>query len=240
MKALNHKSLVATLALVGALEAVIVSQLSTLGQFFTSVGFHMTPPASGALDIAHDTFLGARVSWIDFSLAPMDYRAVWLWFVGALVAARILFVTRRISPPLRLFGSFVAAMVSASSLYMLFYGHLGYEGEAFSVLYMRTTAIVWLLVPVVVGVLSATVPFSSLERLGLTLLCWLSIFILSAVRYAMFVWVLKTFGSVLMPTLYLLFGPVLDFVYLMSIFSLFLTPLGRRLDSGRAEAWAWL
>jgi hypothetical protein len=240
VRSVDRRGLLATLAIIAALETVIVSQLSWLERLFTSVGFHLTPPVSGPLRIVSDTYLGARVTWIDFSLPPMEYSAVWLWFVGALAAARILFVTQRISPPIRLLGSFFAAMVSASALYMLFFGHLGYESEAFSLLYMRTSAIVWLLVPLVVGALSATVPFSSLERFGLALFCWCSVFLLSAVRYAMFVWVLKTFGSLFMPTLYLLLGPVLDFIYLMSIFSLFLTPLGRRLDSGKAEAWAWL
>jgi hypothetical protein len=240
VRSVDRKGLVATLAVIAILETVIVSQISWLERLFTNIAFHLTPPVDGTLRIASDTYLGARVTWIDFSLPPMEYTAVWLWFVGALVAARVLFVTKRISPPIRLLGSFFAAMVSASALYMLFFGHLGYESEAFSLLYMRTSAIVWLLVPIVVGALSATVPFSSLERFGLALFCWCSVFILSAVRYAMFVWVLKTFGSLFMPTLYLLLGPVLDFIYLMSIFSLFLTPLGRRLDSGRAEVWAWL
>ncbi|MGH2778792.1 MAG: hypothetical protein ACRDJB_09090, partial [Actinomycetota bacterium] len=91
-----------------------------------------------------------------------------------------------------------------------------------------------------VGLLGLTMPFRSWERLGLVVLCWTSIFALSAVRYALFVWALTQFGSVLMPSLYLFLGPVLDFVYLMSIFSLFLVPLGRRLDRGERNSWAWL
>jgi hypothetical protein len=240
VKSIDRRSLLATAGLVATVEIAILSQLSWLERFFSEVALHLTPSVDGGIALAEGVYLGARVSWIEFSLPPMDYMTVWVWFVASLVVARALFVMRRISPPLRLLGSFIASMVSASALYMLFFGHLGYESEAFSILYMRTSVIVWLLIPLAVGALSMTVPFSSLERLGLTVLCSCAVFILSAIRYSMFIWVLKSFGSLFMPTLYLVLGPVLDFVYLMSMFSLFLTPLGRRLDSGRSEAWAWL
>jgi hypothetical protein len=204
------------------------------------LSLQLVPDLGGSLPVNHGSYLMGSISWLEFHLGPMTYQAAWLWFAVFLVAARVFFVTSKISPPLRLMCSFVGVTISLSALYMLFFGHLGFEGEAFSILYVRTSVIVWLLSPIMVGLLGLTMPFTSWERLALVSLCWTSIFVLSAVRYALFVWALTQFGSVLMPSLYLFLGPVLDFVYLMSIFSLFLVPLGRRLDRGERSSWAWL
>ena len=240
LQRVDLKSLWVTLALIAAMEGVLVTNLGHLSDFFVLLSLQLVPDLGGSLPVNQGSYLMGSISWLEFHLEPMTYQAAWLWFAVSLVAARVFFATSKITPPLRLMCSFVGATISLSALYMLFFGHLGFEGDAFSNLYVRTSVIVWLLSPIMVGLLGLTMPFTSWERLALVSLCWTSIFVLSAVRYALFVWALTQFGSVLMPSLYLFLGPVLDFVYLMSIFSLFLVPLGRRLDRGGRSSWAWL
>ena len=44
-----------------------------------------------------------------------------------------------------------------------------------------------------------------------------------------------------MATLYLVFGPLLDFVYVMGVFALTLFIATRRLENGRGEqVWRWM
>ncbi|MDQ4057643.1 MAG: hypothetical protein M3124_00800 [Actinomycetota bacterium] len=240
LQTVDLTSLWVTIALLAVTEAVLVANLSELSDFFVRITSQLIPDIGRPLPINQGSYLLGDISWLEFHIEPMTYQEAWLWFAVSLVAARVLFVAGKISPPLRLMGSFICAAISLSALYLLYFGHLGFEGEAFSILYVRTSVIVRLLSPIMVGLLGLTMPFTSLERLGLVVLCWASIFALSAVRYALFIWALTQFGSVLMPSLYLFLGPVLDFVYLMSMFSLFLVPLGRRLDRGERSSWAWL
>jgi hypothetical protein len=80
-----------------------------------------------------------------------------------------------------------------------------------------------------------TLPFSVLERTVLMVLTLGYDIVFSAIRYAVFAWLLTGVGAVVMANLYLFLGPLLDFVYLVGIFALFLPRLGRRL--GREAAF---
>jgi hypothetical protein len=241
LTALNWRSAGLTAALLMAIEVVLATRLDDLSRLFSDIALSLTSGAGTDLSLSSQSYLGSTIHPITFSLQPMDYTAVWTWFVCSLVGSWLLFRVRALNPPLRLIGCFGLAVVAASALYLLFFGHLGYEGEAFSILYVRTNALVWLLAPMVMGALSLTLPFTSIERLGFVSLCVACLFALSSVRYAVFIWVLSEFGALFMPALYLFLGPLLDFVYLMSIFALFLAPLGRRLDrAGRKAVWTWL
>lgn len=223
-----------------ALEIALFWRMEELSRLLSGAAMWLTSSATSDLSLGTYTYLGVTIHPLRFSLEPMDYQAVWIWFALSLVACWALFDAERLNPPLRLIGSFLAGMLALSALYMLFFGHLGYEGEAFSVLYVRTNVIVWLLLPVVVGSLTLILPFNPIERVLFVLVCFVCLFTLSTVRYALFIWVLTKLGSVFMPSLYLFLGPVLDFVYLMSVFALFLPRLGRRLDESRKEVWSWL
>ena len=241
LTALNWRSAGVTAVLLVAMEVLLAARLDDLSKLFSDIALSLTSGTGTELAVSSQSYLGSTIYPITFSLEPMDYTVVWPWFVGSLVGSWLLFRVRKLHPPLRLIGSFGLAVVAASALYLLFFGHLGYEGEAFSILYVRTNALVWLLAPFVMGTLSLTLPFTSVERLGFVSLCVACLLVLSSVRYAVFIWVLSEFGALFMPALYLFLGPLLDFVYLMSVFALFLAPLGRRLDrAGRGAVWAWL
>jgi hypothetical protein len=148
------------------MEALLAARLDDLSRLFSDIALSLTSGAGTNLSVTSQSYLGSTIYPITFSLEPMDYKVVWPWFVGSLVGSWLLFRVRRLHPPLRLIGSFGLAVVAASALYLLFFGHLGYEGEAFSILYVRTNALVWLLAPLVMGTLSLALPFTSVERLG--------------------------------------------------------------------------
>jgi len=82
--------------------------------------------------------------------------------------------------------------------------------------------------PAFMGVLSLTLPFSPLEQAGLVLLSLAYDILFSAVRYALFVWLLVHLGAVVMANLYLFLGPLLDIIYLVGIFAMFVIRLRRR------------
>jgi hypothetical protein len=237
----DRRGAAATVSFLVALGALAYSQLGRLASGMSEAALWLSEGATSGLRLVDQTYLGTEIKTVAFSLEPMDYRAVWAWLAAGLVAVYVFMAVKEKSPAVFLSLSFVLFVIVLSALYLLFFGHLGYEGEAFSLLYVRTSLIVWLLLPLVVGGLSLTLPLTQTERVGYIFVCFASLVIVSTLRYALFILVLTRFGSLLMPSLFLFLGPLLDFVYLMSIFSLLSSVLARRLE-GEAwpGVWSWL
>lgn len=59
------------------------------------------------------------------------------------------------------------------------------------------------------------------------------------VRYVVFFAILKKFSTLYMPLMFLAFGPMLDFMYFVSIYSLLVQRLTRIYNKKGSEAWAW-
>lgn len=96
-----------------------------------------------------------------------------------------------------------------------------------------------LTVPIFSGMVSAFLPFSIVERIGMVVLTVMFDMVFAAVRIIAFALLTARFGSIVEANLYLFFGPLMDVVYFLSIFSLAAVSLGKRL-SRNAEAWEWL
>lgn len=224
-----------SLLLVGALEGALVLYLEPLVRVFGLVTFRLVRFAGTAASLGSDRFLGVELFPLVFgSIPPLDYQTLVLWFAGGATALVTVWRTTRIPGPLRLLLAYNLALLTASALYLLFAGHLGYDAEEFSRLYLRTIVVVWLVAPVFLAGLSLALPFSPAERVGLALLTLGYDILFCAVRYALFVWLLTGLGAVVMANLYLFLGPLLDVIYFVGIFAMFVLRLGRRLG-GRVE-----
>ena len=58
-------------------------------------------------------------------------------------------------------------------------------------------------------------------------------------RYAVFLWMLDRFSVLYMAVMFFALGPFADFVYVVSIYSLYLNRLALRLKRS-PETWQWL
>jgi hypothetical protein len=187
---------------------------------------------------------GDRFGWVE--LQPMTFTMhhhdwvslVVMSLVCALVVALLSF-WQALPMPLRFYINLNALVVGGAALYILFTGHLGYDSAAFSQLMLRTALLTWLTMPIFIALFAALFPFSWWERLlfiGITVAYDVPI---SIVRYAAFVGILARTGPALMPDLYLLFGPLLDAIPIITIFSVFLVRAARRIDRN-SGVWAWM
>ena len=138
--------------------------------------------------------------------------------------------SRWLSMPVRYLVVYNLLIIAASASYLLFFGQPGYDARDFSQLYLRTVVTIWLVTPAFLGVMSMTLPFHPLEQVGLVTVSLVYDMVFSAVRYALFVWLLVRLGAVVMATLYLFLGPLLDVIYLVGIFAAFVLRLTRRID----------
>jgi hypothetical protein len=228
--------MVASVLLMAAIEAALVLGLGPLLRVFGDSSLRIAQLTGLAAWLGQDRFLGVDL----FPLLigeppPVAPQAALLWLAGGLGTLALVCRAGWMALPVRCLIAFNLAVFSASALYLLFFGRLGYDAAEFSQLYLRTIVVVWLITPLFLAGLSLTLPFTALERTALMGLALAYDIVFSAIRYAAFAWLLTAVGAVVMANLYLFLGPLLDFVYLVGIFSLFLPRLGRRL--GRQGAF---
>ena len=190
--------------------------------------------------VGSDQYLWTKPTPLLFTMPPHPWPQLVICIIGC-VAAIALFSTAlsRLEAPLRYFINFNLLIIGSEATYLLFVGHLGYSAVAFSTLMLRTTITTWLLVPPIIGLMAMLFPFSPLSSASLVVSCTLYELLLSFARYAAFIAVLTHTGPILMAAMYLLYGPLLDVLPIIGIYSLFLEHLARRIGR-RPEAWAWL
>jgi len=187
---------------------------------------------------------GDRFGWIElqpmtFAMHHDDWVGLSLTLVICVLTVALFSFWQQPPMPLRYFINLNALVVGGAALYILFAGHLGYDSAAFSQLMLRTAVLTWLTMPVFIALFAALFPFSWWERLlfiGITVAYDVP---LSIVRYAAFVGILARTGPALMPDLYLLFGPLLDAIPIITFFSVFLVRAAHRLDRN-VGVWAWM
>src|SRR5215510_8925514 len=215
-------SVALSLLLVLGVEAALIRYLAEVARLFGQATFELARFTRTPVWLSTDHFLGVPLFPLVFgTIPPLNYRVVLLWLAGSVAAMIVVASLRRMAAPLRYLIIYNLVLVAGSAFYLLFTGHIGYDAEEFSRLYLRTVVTIWLVTPLFMGLLSLTLPFSPLERVGLVGLTLVYDMIFSAVRYAVFVWLLKNLGTVVMANLYLFLGPLLDVIYFVGIFGVF-------------------
>lgn len=141
--------------------------------------------------------------------------------------------------PLRYWVLANVLILMFTALWAFFTGNVAYDGAAFMQLLSRTTVLMVLSAPIFAAVVSSLLPFSAFERIALTVLLVLCDAAIALVRLAAFPLLVARFGAVVEPNLYLFFGPLLDVVYFILVYSGALVVLSRRLARDE-EAWEWL
>jgi len=186
-----------------------------------------------------DSFLGLNAIVPAPLLARLNVHEM-LW--TAIVSA-ILLVAGRFTPwrrwPLALWFSANLMVLLLVSLYAFFAGKLAYDGAIFMMLVERTSLMMILCAPIFCAFVTGLLPFSFAEKLGFVIFAVAFDIVISAVRLAASALLVARFGAIVEVNLYLFLGPLLDVFYFVSIYSLILVSLSRRI-SKNVEAWEWL
>jgi hypothetical protein len=226
---LGWTNVIFSVALVAGLEGVLLWYLPQVVRAFVQTTVALVRFSGTTVSLGTDELLGVPLSPLAFEgTRPLSYQALLIW-LGACIVGIILLTWRRwLSMPVRYLIVYNLLLIAASAYYLLFF-QPGYDAGDFSRLYLRTVVTIWLVTPAFMGVMSMTLPFSPLEQLGLVTVSLVYDMVFSAVRYALFIWLLVRLGAVVMATLYLFLGPLLDVIYLVGIFAVFVLRLTRRI-----------
>jgi hypothetical protein len=235
--------LVDLLALVLPIEILIVAfHEPILGMFIRAVKAILVP-CGLETEILYAPFL----PWVIRAVPVLDYPAVlpsWEFALGNLVASIILMLflpaLRFLPRPLTIYLVFLSAINLASAIFfMVAPRHFPYDIEAFSGLYMQLTFGLWLFLPLLTGFVLHLLPGGLFRKFVVLVSILLYAFAFGIIRYAVFLLLLQKFSVLYMALMFFALGPFADFVYVVSIYSIYLNRLALKLKA-TPEMWQWL
>jgi hypothetical protein len=165
-----------------------------------------------------------------FSLANAFVYLVLLVLIPAIKKAKHIFI----------FVIVVSFINFVSSLYFLFSPYrFPYEAVDYSELYIKQQVSIWFFVPIIMGLAILPLP-STLISKGVTMLTtFFYSLIFGTLRYMVFLFVLTKASLLYMAMLFFVLGPLVDFIYIVGIYSVHVARLAKKMK-GDFASWKWL
>jgi hypothetical protein len=183
------------------------------------------------------------LEYLPYLVLPVRFPGPGLALVNFIVCIAIVMGLpriRKIPRPIMVWTAFVAVINAISSAYFIVCPHLfPYDIGHFSVLYLGTVLGVWLMIPIVMGAALAPLPAPFFEKAGVVATTLAYAVIFGIVRYVVFLFLLYKASVLYMAVLFFSFGPLFDFVYIVSFYSYYGKVLALRLKRDE-DAWQWL
>ena len=136
---------------------------------------------------------------------------------------------------------FVLMIHLSSALYMYFAApHFPYDLVDYSELYMKQQIGVWLSIFSIVTLLSGALNYTGISKFVYVSIAILYSSVFGIIRYIVFLGILSKFSLIYMTSFFFSFGPFIDFLYLVWMYSIFMRYLTKRFGykEGRVE-WHW-
>lgn len=196
--------------------------------------------APGELLTGHSNLVD-WVGGITYLDVPSRYPTVlfnWLNLLVTLVALLFLTVFIKIRP-WSIFASVMLFVHLFSSLFFVFVPWLfPYTAGEYSSLYLKQQMLMLFFTPLIMGFSIAILPVNFLRMFVAVLGCYSYFFIFAVVRYAIFLYILSKVSILYMASLFFTFGPFIDFLYIVAIYSLVVNNAGCNLSREKA-IWKW-
>jgi hypothetical protein len=158
----------------------------------------------------------------------------------------LLFLISRLNPLskyISLWLMYIAFVYFVSSFYFVFFSNsFPYTERDFAVLYILQQTGVFLFIPILLALSLSIFTFSWLNLLLNTITITFSLMyssVFGGLRYIVFAYTLKNFSYIHMPAMFFLFGPLLDFIYIVSFYSLCLYMTIRLLQKRQEGFYQW-
>jgi len=129
--------------------------------------------------------------------------------------------------------------VASAAFFLLAPHRFPYDIADFSMLYMGTQLGMWLLIPLVLAVVLAPLPAYLFEKLLVIFLTVVYAVTFGAIRYAALLYLLNKVTVLYMAAMFFAVGPLIDFFYVVAIYSVYVNILALRLQKAQ-EIWRWL
>jgi len=135
--------------------------------------------------------------------------------------------------------SFAGAVNLTSCLFFLFFSsRFPYDIRIFSELYVETQVIIWFLIAFILPMALAPFPINIFLKAGVTGLILFYSVIFGCARYIIFLYILTKHSYLFMAPLFFVFGPLVDSIYIIGLYSLFISLFAAKMK-GVMTQWRW-
>jgi len=164
--------------------------------------------------------------------------------VNLIVTAVLLIICRyakRVSRPLVVYASIGLLIHLISCLFFAFFrAYFPYSLADYSELYMKQQVGIWFSFVAIAGVVSGAITEARFSKYLMVIAVAAYSFIFGSLRYVVFLAFLSRASSLYMAVLLFIFGPFFDFLYLVSIYSVYINHLIIRFDDRtKGVDWQW-
>jgi hypothetical protein len=97
---------------------------------------------------------------------------------------------------------------------------------------------IWFFVPLIMGVGVMPLPGTIMSKIATMIVTYIYSLAFGAFRYVVFLFILSKISLLYMSILFFVLGPLLDFVYVVGIYSVYVTKLAARIQEDYS-LWKW-
>jgi hypothetical protein len=233
-----HRSFITLLAFVAVLEGLLFIFLPAVVRAGVELDANLLQALGQTAPVLYDNFLHLGGTEIGLALPPVDYRTLTV-LVASGIALIAVVSAIRLALPIRYGINLHLILLTAAAVYLLIGTVPGYDGTEFSALLVHTTL---LTIPVLVlfaAAMGVLLPLTVGEAIGFVMVAVAYDLVLALLRYAVFLIVAAHLGAIVLPLLYMLYGPLLDVLPIGMILMVLLTRVSARLQR-TPEAWQWM
>lgn len=207
---------------------LLILNLQNLTGFISETGVKILgrvfPGIPMYIDVDEFSILG-MIEYIDMPTVYPDFPFVLLNLGIVLVMIFLLGSGKRKGTPLTIYFMLSIITHVVNCVYFIFAAnHFPYLTSQYSNLYMKQQIGIWLTFIVMSGMVTCIVGSRGYLYKAITFLAIIGYSLLfGAVRYILFLYLLQQFSILYMALMFFVFGPLFDFLYLVSIYSIFIT-----------------
>ena len=161
--------------------------------------------------------------------------------INAIIAILVLIFLPEVTKfkPLVIFLVILSVIHVISSLFFIFIPYkFPYDATDYSQLYMIQEISIWFFIPILMGLAILPLPANIFLKLLILLFTFGYSIVFGIVRYAVFLYILSNLSMIYMAILFFALGPLIDFIYVVGIYSLFLNKLAGKLAEDYS-IWRW-
>jgi len=159
-------------------------------------------------------------------------------FIFSLLTIVIIHKTR-VPKPISVWISFVCLVNIVSALFFIFLPDLfPYTIQTFGEIFIKTEVAIWVFIPVIMSFSLLPLPSSVISKFFTVVFTLLYATVFGLVRYVLFVSVLAQFSYIFMAVLFFCFGPFIDFIPVVGVYSLYVSFVSRRINRD-LRVWNW-
>jgi len=202
-------------------------------------GFILSPFYDNIM-IVSEPFIFGPVYLIDISSRfPTFNFSVLTALISFLIIVVMIWRTDK-SEPFSIWIIFASIVLFISSLFFVFYGnYFPYPLRTFFDLYIKTVVAIWLIIPILITIAFIPLNMTFMSKFFVVLLALVYSIIFATTRYVAFIFILREYSSLFMAILYFIFGPFLDFIYIVGIYSYITSKVARKIKD-KDSFWGWI